>query len=768
MTSGFTWQSQGPAGLVVPGSRLAGYLIEEQIGAGGMAVVFRARDEMLGRLAAVKVMAPALASDAEFRARFLRESRAVAAVDSPHIIPVYAAGEAGGVLYIATRFVPGGDLGHLLAQSGGTLAPALAVALTGQVAAALDAAHAAGLVHRDVKPGNILVESAPGRQPHAYLSDFGLSKNSLSASSGLSVTGQFLGTPLYSPPEQIRGESVDGRTDQYALACVAFVLLTGVPPFKRPDTIAIMFAQLNDPVPSVTALRPGLPAAVGGVLERALSKSSGDRYGTCGEFAAALRDALVQRGPATVTGWGATPGADDHARPGEVPPVPGTAAAMSRENDLGTVTVSRPGAGADPVTPPADGRQPPPPGTWQGSRTGWERDRPRYRWRIAAAAAVAAAGVLGVILVVPNLNHPGSSGGTTGGGTASSGGAPSGKASLRWSYLTGINLDSNQTGAGTASPAVVDGVVYAGGNNGDVYAFNAASGHLDWHYVTASAESGPTVADGTVYVGSAGGMYALNAANGNPRWSFGKGSPESTPVVVGSTVYVVGNDGTVYALDAANGDVRWSHSVSYAGTGLAVADGLVYVSTVSDIGYVYALDAATGHLRWAFKTLDARESAPTVVAGTVYVGCGSGPGSNGTVYAIDAANGQSRWSYPTGNGTPFGAGNGVESSPAVDGGTVYVGSDNGTVYALSTASGHLDWSYTTPTASSVVSSPAVDAGTVYVGSEDDRIYALSTASGHLVWSYPTGNLVVSNPAAAGGVVYVGSDDGKLYALATVK
>jgi serine/threonine protein kinase len=322
MTSGFTWRPQGAAGALVPGGRLAGYLIEEQIGAGGMAVVFRARDEMLGRLAAVKVMAPALASDEEFRARFLRESRAVAAVESPHIIPVYGAGEAGGVLYIATRFVSGGDLGHLMRQSGGTLEPALAGALTSQVAAALDAAHAAGLVHRDVKPGNILVESAPGREPHAYLSDFGLSKSSLSATSGLSVTGQFLGTPEYCPPEQIRGGAVDGRTDQYALACVAFVLLTGVPPFHRPDTIAIMFAQLNDPVPSVTALRPSLPAAVGYVLERALSKSPADRYPTCGEFAAALRGALAQQGPTTVTAWGAGPGSGDHARLAAAPPGP--------------------------------------------------------------------------------------------------------------------------------------------------------------------------------------------------------------------------------------------------------------------------------------------------------------------------------------------------------------------------------------------------------------------------------------------------------------
>src|ERR1700722_19532935 len=205
-----------------PGSTVAGYVIEEQIGAGGMAVVYRARDDTLGRLVAVKVLAPALASDEEFRARFLRESRAVAAVDEPHIVPVYGAGNADGLLYIATRFVAGGDLSRLQRAAQGPLPPAQAGDLVSQVAGALDAAHAIGLVHRDIKPGNILVERIPGRPEHAYLSDFGLSKSTSAGATGLTATGRFLGTPDYCAPEQIASGSVDGRADQYALACVAF------------------------------------------------------------------------------------------------------------------------------------------------------------------------------------------------------------------------------------------------------------------------------------------------------------------------------------------------------------------------------------------------------------------------------------------------------------------------------------------------------------------------------------------------------------------
>jgi serine/threonine protein kinase len=298
MTSGdFVERTYDSFTGVGPGSRVAGYLVEEQIGAGGMAVVFRARDEVLGRLAAVKIIAPAMANDEEFRARFLRESRTVAAVDSLHIIPVYAAGEADGLLYIATRYVPGGDLAALLRRSGGFLSPARAVALVAQVASALDAAHAAGLVHRDVKPQNILVDTVPERPEHAFLSDFGLSKGT-SSSTGLTVSGQFLGTPDYSAPEQIKGGHVNGRTDQYALACVAFVLLTGSLPFNRDETVATMFAHLHDPVPLVTSFRTELPTALNGVIARGMAKSPSERFGRCSEFADALQEALAPAQPA--------------------------------------------------------------------------------------------------------------------------------------------------------------------------------------------------------------------------------------------------------------------------------------------------------------------------------------------------------------------------------------------------------------------------------------------------------------------------------------
>jgi len=178
------------------GSLVAGYQLEAQVGAGGMAVVFRARDERLGRLVALKILSPALAADAVFRQRFIAESRAAAAVDNPHIVPVFEAGESGGVLFIAMRFVAGGDLRGVLAREG-PLPPARAAGFLSPVASALDAAHRAGLVHRDVKPANILVDAGADRPDHVYLSDFGLSKGAVSSVS-VAGAGHFLGTPDYS------------------------------------------------------------------------------------------------------------------------------------------------------------------------------------------------------------------------------------------------------------------------------------------------------------------------------------------------------------------------------------------------------------------------------------------------------------------------------------------------------------------------------------------------------------------------------------------
>ncbi|MEY9874701.1 serine/threonine protein kinase [Streptacidiphilus sp. MAP12-33] len=319
-----------PSGL--SGRRVAGYLLERELGRGGMAVVYQARDLRLERTVAVKLLSPQLALDDTFRRRFEHESRVAAALDHPHIVPVYEAGEADGVLYIAMRYVHGRDLAALLDRAG-PLPSAQAVRITAQVGSALDAAHAHELVHRDVKPGNILLAEGtdPEHPEHVYLTDFGLTKKSLSLS-GFTTVGQFVGTLDYVSPEQISGKPVDGRCDVYSLGCVVYEMLSGAPPFRRDDDFALLWAHQYDTPPALTSLRAQLPTAVDAVLARALAKTPQERYDSCLDLVSALRAAFAGPVPVApgspVAGHAPTRvvtaprhGSDVEAGPGE-PPVP--------------------------------------------------------------------------------------------------------------------------------------------------------------------------------------------------------------------------------------------------------------------------------------------------------------------------------------------------------------------------------------------------------------------------------------------------------------
>lgn len=271
------------------GKQIAGYVVESEIGRGGMAVVYKARDLRLDRTVALKLLAPELARNDTFRQRFAHESKVAAAIDHPHIVPVFEAGETDGMLYIAMRYVPGQDLRAMLDRTG-PLPVATAARIAGQIASALDAAHDHDLVHRDVKPGNILVaEGTDSDHPeHVYLTDFGLTKKSLSLT-GFTTVGQFVGTLDYVAPEQISGKPVDGRCDVYSLGCVVYETLVGGPPFQRDDDMALLWAHQYDPPPPPSSLRPDLPAGVDEVLAKALAKAPEDRWNTCLEFTGALR-----------------------------------------------------------------------------------------------------------------------------------------------------------------------------------------------------------------------------------------------------------------------------------------------------------------------------------------------------------------------------------------------------------------------------------------------------------------------------------------------
>ena len=274
------------------GAVLAGFRIESQIGEGAMGAVFLAEDTRRGGQVALKVLVRDLAQDERFRRRFLRESKLAASLDHPNVVPIVDAGEEDGVLYLAMELVEGLDLREILRRES-RLDPERGIGLVAQVAEALDAAHAAGLVHRDVKPANILIrEEVDGE--HAYVCDFGLARH-LSSASSLTTDRGLVGTIDYIPPEQIEGGAIDGRADVYSLACVLFECVAGSRPFDRESELSVVFAHLNEPPPRLSDHRPELPAAFDDVFATALAKSPGERYSTCGELVEAARAAVHGR-----------------------------------------------------------------------------------------------------------------------------------------------------------------------------------------------------------------------------------------------------------------------------------------------------------------------------------------------------------------------------------------------------------------------------------------------------------------------------------------
>jgi YVTN family beta-propeller protein len=275
------------------GAEVSGYRVDEMIGRGGMGEVYRAWDERLERNVALKILLPRLADDDAFRERLLRESRLAASLDHPNVVPVYDAGEADAHFFLAMRYVEGTDLRALLRREG-ALPAARALEIAAQVAGALDAAHERGLVHRDVKPSNVLIDE----RGHCYLADFGLTQ--LVASQGQALDQSLLGTLDYVAPEQIRGSDVDRRADVYSLGCLLFECLTGEVPFARPSEVATLYAHLEDEPPRPSEHNPALPEAIDAVIATAIAKDPDNRYASCGDLIEAASDALGIHQPVTI------------------------------------------------------------------------------------------------------------------------------------------------------------------------------------------------------------------------------------------------------------------------------------------------------------------------------------------------------------------------------------------------------------------------------------------------------------------------------------
>jgi tRNA A-37 threonylcarbamoyl transferase component Bud32/CheY-like chemotaxis protein len=311
------------------GQVIAGYRIEERVGRGGMGVVYRAEHLNLRRRAAIKIIAPDLAESEGFRERFTREARIAAALQHPNIVTVYDAGEVDGILYLAMQYIEGNDLAAMLRKDG-RLRPYRAIDVIRQVASALDAAHAMGLIHRDVKPANVLIE---GRT--AFLTDFGLTKRVDGTHTELTRAGDVVGTINYVAPEQIEGGKVSARSDVYSLGCLLYHCLTGQVPYSRDTDVAVIYAHLSEPPPKLTALRPELAAGLDGVIAKALDKSPDRRFPTCTDLVNAARGVIDAAGPLDTSaprkgGESGVTGAETDREVGEAIEVMRDAAAAAR------------------------------------------------------------------------------------------------------------------------------------------------------------------------------------------------------------------------------------------------------------------------------------------------------------------------------------------------------------------------------------------------------------------------------------------------------
>jgi hypothetical protein len=395
---------------LVIGGQLGNYLIESVIGRGGMSVVYRAKHSRLGTSVALKVLAPALSSDDTFRERFLHEAQMAAAIDHPNVVPIHDMGMHEGSLYIIMRFVSGGDLRAMLVSSG-PLDAEQALAVLRPVALALDAAHAHGLVHRDVKPGNILIQRAPaGEIDHVFLSDFGIAKSS--SFSGLTRAGGLIGTVEYMAPEQLEGRNVTAQTDVYALAGVFFECMTGRIPFEQEFSHGALPPQ--GPVESISSARPELPAALDGVIAKALSRDPADRYATCEQFVNACSYVLETRTFEDARAAPATLAEADPPAKETAPPAKETAGAAFDRWPETSASERDPALAPVGAEPWAAANEPPPPPSTAPARSGMGA-RFAGRGRLGAVLVGVVVAVVAVVLLTKSSK---STNATAGGGPA--------------------------------------------------------------------------------------------------------------------------------------------------------------------------------------------------------------------------------------------------------------------------------------------------------------------------------------------------------------
>ncbi len=635
------------------GSTFAGHRIEGIAGRGGMGVVYRATHLALDHVVAMKVISAQLAGDEVFRERFRSESRIAVSIRHPNVVPIHHAGEEDGLIFVTMDLIEGTDLRKLLNVEG-KLAPERAIDLISQAAAALDAAHSKGLVHRDVKPGNILIETRESGE-HAYLTDFGLTKR-IEATSGVTATGAFVGTLDYVAPEQIKGQRTDARTDVYALGCVLYELLTGQPPFaSQEDKVAKIYAHLQEDAPPLLAKGRGLPEGLDGVVSRALAKEPEDRYPSAGDLARAARAALDSR-PVTVAehtvGVGAAaPDSEELPGLGETQPAEaqltaatalgewtsaaGSAAADSKASDGGQADAAPGGeaAGAEGGVSvrSAETVAAPSPKESRLSRL------PGIPALVLAAATVAVAAV--VITGVGSGGDSTTASSTTGSTTAGNSDQPPPLGQfVKTTAITGGD-------AGVSLPVeVADGLGYVWVTNrldaGTVTKVDANLGTELTTIPVGALPEGIAIGPHLVWIANAGDdtVQSINPDNDRSKFTGVAVGNEPRAIAYGDNFFWVANSGddTISKVDPRKGLEVATFPTGSEPHGLLVRDGSIYVVNRTDQS-VWKLDEKTGK-KLDEQTVGENPKGVAYANGKIWVtntgpDDGSGPG---TVSVLDA------------------------------------------------------------------------------------------------------------------------------------
>jgi outer membrane protein assembly factor BamB/predicted Ser/Thr protein kinase len=641
-------------------TQIGRYELIAEIGRGGMGVVYRAYEPALDRTIALKLLAPELAHQPNFVARLRREAISAARLRHAHIALLYEFGQADDTAFLAMEHVPGRSLRQLLEVE--PPSPERALTIIEQIGQALDYAHCKGIVHRDVKPGNILV----GPDGHAMLIDFGLAE--VSEHTQLTSPGTVLGSPHYMAPEQAAGRSADARSDQYALAAVAYELLTGAPPFHGRSATAIVHAHIYELPPPPTERCPALPVAVNAALMRGLAKRPGERYATLAEFVAALRAALTPPAPArsgyvpmrrlilggagtlvmimvallaTFLATGASSNglrrvsAQTSVRSGVPVPRQVIWAYASEHNLVG-----------GPAPAASDGVMVV--GTLDGQVLGLQAGSGELIWRAGGASTVM-------------FGAPSASDGLVFVGSADA-------------FVQGLSLRSGKTtwrtrvvGTAELAPTLDAGRLIVITDKGYIYMLQAGSGQVIWDRPLTQSMQPPAIGAGRIFVSAGSTLYALDANDGAVDWVFEAASMITTRAVIAGDMVVVGTErGLLYALRVADGQPHLHYQASGAVSAAPAADtGTIYVADQS--GNLTAISLANATMLWRFHANAAIMAAPLLADGKLFFGA-----ADGRFYTLDAHNGKDLAHIQLGGS--------VIMSPALGDGLIIVRADR--VYAL--------------------------------------------------------------------------------------